>query len=163
HLFVPAARLARGVEDREHRARGDEPRRRAGDLDARGGARRAVAGERPLGQVRAGAGTLQGSEAARILHRAAARGGRGGPGAARAIEKLHTPGKGGIDDVAAFLKVEKSRFIKTLVYLGDGKPVVVLVRGDHDVNEIKLRKLLGVAEVVLASDTAVKEVTGAPV
>jgi prolyl-tRNA synthetase len=83
--------------------------------------------------------------------------------AEKAIEKVHTPGKGSIDDVAAFLKADKKRFIKTLVFLGDGKPVVVLVRGDHDVNEIKLRKLLGVTEVVMASDTAVKEITGAPV
>jgi prolyl-tRNA synthetase len=83
--------------------------------------------------------------------------------AEKAIEKVHTPGKGSIDDVAAFLKSDKRRFIKTLVFLGDGKPVVVLVRGDHDVNEIKLRKLLGVAEVVMASDNAVKELTGAPV
>ncbi len=81
----------------------------------------------------------------------------------RALEKVHTPGKGSIDDVATFLKTDKRHFIKTLVFLADGKPVVVLVRGDHDVNEIKLRKLLGVTEVVMASDTAVKEITGAPV
>jgi prolyl-tRNA synthetase len=83
--------------------------------------------------------------------------------AEKAIEKVHTPGKGSIDDVATFLKADKKRFIKSLVFLGDGKPVLVLVRGDHDVNEIKLRKLLGVAEVVMASDAAAKEITGAPV
>jgi prolyl-tRNA synthetase len=53
--------------------------------------------------------------------------------------------------------------IKTLVFLADGKPVVALVRGDHDVNEIKLRKLVGATELVLASDAAVAEITGAPV
>ncbi len=53
--------------------------------------------------------------------------------------------------------------IKTLVFLADGKPVVALVRGDHDVNEIKLRRLLGAAEVVLAGDAAIVEITGAPV
>jgi prolyl-tRNA synthetase len=83
--------------------------------------------------------------------------------AEQAIRKVHTPGKGGIDDVATFLETDASHFIKTLVFLGDGKPVVVLVRGDHDVNEIKLRKLLGVAEVVMASDKTVLETTGAPV
>jgi prolyl-tRNA synthetase len=91
---------------------------------------------------------------------------RGGPAPARverALEKVHTPGKKGIDDVAAFLEIAPARMVKTLVFLADGKPVVALVRGDHDVNEIKVRKRLGAQEVVLASDTAIAEVTGAPV
>src|SRR5262249_4791403 len=45
----------------------------------------------------------------------------------------------------------------------DGKPVVALVRGDHDVNEVKLRRVLGADDLALASDTKVAEVTGAPV
>ncbi len=42
--------------------------------------------------------------------------------------------------------------VKTLIYLADGKPIAVLVRGDRDVNEIKLKKALGVEELVLATD-----------
>jgi prolyl-tRNA synthetase len=84
-------------------------------------------------------------------------------GGERDRERVHTPGKGKIEEVAAFLKADARRFIKSLVYLADGKPVVALVRGDHDVNEVKLRKLMGATEVVMASDTAVKEVTGMPV
>jgi prolyl-tRNA synthetase len=92
---------------------------------------------------------------------------RGAPafdvGQERGITRLHTPGKGAIEDVAAFLKADPRRFIKTLVYLADGKPVVALVRGDHDVNEVKLRKLVGADEVVMAGDKAVEDITGAPV
>jgi prolyl-tRNA synthetase len=84
-------------------------------------------------------------------------------GAEAALTKVATPGKGKIEDVAAFLKIEPRRFIKTLVYLADGKPMVALVRGDHDVNEVKLRRLANATELVLAGEKAVLEVTGAPV
>jgi prolyl-tRNA synthetase len=86
----------------------------------------------------------------------------GAEGAPRSLEKVATPGRRTIDEVAAFLKIDARSTLKTLVFLGDGKPVVVVVRGDHDVNEIKLRKHLGVGEVVFASDAVVAEVTGAP-
>ncbi len=84
-------------------------------------------------------------------------------GAAGERAEVATPGKKTIDEVAAFLGVAPSTCVKTLVYLADGKPVVALVRGDHTLNEIKLKKAVGATEVVLASDTAVKEATGAPV
>jgi prolyl-tRNA synthetase len=78
-------------------------------------------------------------------------------------ERLDTPGKHSIADVSALLGVAPSRLVKTLIYLADGAPIAVLVRGDRDVNEIKLRKALDVADVVLATDATVKEVTGAPI
>jgi len=77
--------------------------------------------------------------------------------------RVATPGKHSIADVSAFLKVPPDKLVKTLIYLADGKPVAVLVRGDRDVNEIKLKKALSANQVVLATDAAVKEVTGAPV
>ena len=49
------------------------------------------------------------------------------------------------------------------IYLADGKPIAVMVRGDREVNEIKLAKALGVDTLALAGDAAVKEVTGAAV
>ena len=79
------------------------------------------------------------------------------------LRKLHTPGKKGIDDVAAFLAMSPARMVKTLVFIADGKPVAVLVRGDHDVNEVKVRRFIGAAEIALASDAVVTAVTGAPV
>jgi prolyl-tRNA synthetase len=77
--------------------------------------------------------------------------------------KVATPGKHSIADVSAFLNVPADKLVKTLIYLADGKPVAVLVRGDRDVNEIKLKKALAAEQLVLATDAAVKEVTGAPV
>jgi prolyl-tRNA synthetase len=74
-----------------------------------------------------------------------------------------TPGKHTIAEVSTFLKVPATSLVKTLVYLADGKPVAVLVRGDREVNEIKLKKALPATDLVLASDAAVKQVTGAPV
>ncbi len=78
-------------------------------------------------------------------------------------EEVHTPNARTIDEVAAFLGVASSMFIKTLIYSADGKPVVVLVRGDHTVNDVKLARLVGAAELELAPEAMVVAVTGAPV
>ncbi len=78
-------------------------------------------------------------------------------------KQVPTPGKHTIADVSAFLGVPPSRLVKTLVYLADGAPIAVLVRGDREVNEIKLRKALEATDLLLAGDAAVREVTGAPV
>jgi prolyl-tRNA synthetase len=87
----------------------------------------------------------------------------GTPPATEDRKRVATPGKHSIADVSAFLNVPAAKLVKTLIYLADGKPVAALVRGDRDVNEIKLKKALGVDQLVLATDAAVKEVTGAPV
>ena len=79
------------------------------------------------------------------------------------LEQVHTPNARTIDEVAAFLGTASSMFIKTLIYSADGKPVVVLVRGDHSVNDIKLARLIGAAELELAPEAMVVAVTGAPV
>jgi prolyl-tRNA synthetase len=79
------------------------------------------------------------------------------------MEKIATPGKGSVEDVGALLGLPATRFVKTLIYLVDGKPVAVLVRGDRIVNELKVKKALGATDIVLATEAAVREVTGAPV
>jgi prolyl-tRNA synthetase len=53
--------------------------------------------------------------------------------------------------------------IKTLIYLADGKPVAVLIRGDHDGNENKIRRGLGAETIELADPETIRKVTGAPV
>ncbi|HEY3358105.1 MAG TPA: proline--tRNA ligase [Polyangia bacterium] len=78
-------------------------------------------------------------------------------------QKVPTPGKHTVAEVTEFLRLPPQQLIKTLIYLADGKPVAVLVRGDHDVNEEKLKSALGVDELVLAGDKTVEEVTKAPV
>ncbi len=83
--------------------------------------------------------------------------------AVASLEKVSTPGKGSIDDVAEFLGVPATRLIKTLVIAApDGQPVVALVRGDRELNEAKLAKLLG-GPSPLADAATVERVTGAPV
>ena len=78
-------------------------------------------------------------------------------------EEVHTPNARTIDEVSAFLGTASSMFVKTLIYSADGKPVVVLVRGDHTVNDVKLARLVGAAELELAPEAMVVAVTGAPV
>jgi prolyl-tRNA synthetase len=97
------------------------------------------------------------------VEQAVARAPKDAPKATATQQKVSTPGKHSIADVSAFLKVAPEKLVKTLIYLADGKAVAVLVRGDRDVNEIKLKKALNASHVVLATDAAVKEVTGAPV
>lgn len=82
--------------------------------------------------------------------------------AALAPEPVLTPGQKTIEQVSAFLNIEPARLLKTLIYVADGDPVAVVLPGDREVNEIKLRKALGAAEVGLAADDVVQQVTGAP-
>jgi prolyl-tRNA synthetase len=79
------------------------------------------------------------------------------------METVSTPGSTSIEAVAAFLNVPPTRLIKTLVMNApDGSPVLVLVRGDRELNEAKLAKLLG-GPSPLADAPTVERVTGAPV
>src|SRR6266542_6769940 len=80
-----------------------------------------------------------------------------------ALEEVHTPGAGSIEDVFKMMKIKPNVFIKTLLYVADGKPLIALVRGDRDVNELKLKALLGAETLELAGDALVREVTGANV
>ena len=81
----------------------------------------------------------------------------------RPLEKVATPEKRTIDEVAAFLHVPHSAMVKCLIFVADGEPVVALVRGDYELNEIKLKNLLGATELEMAPDSVVEQVTGAPV
>jgi len=78
-------------------------------------------------------------------------------------ERLHTPGHGGIAEVAASTRIPVDRFLKSLVYVAGAQNVLAVVRGDHEVNEVKLARALGVAEVRLASAEEVRSATGAGV
>jgi len=75
---------------------------------------------------------------------------------------VDTPGKRTIREVCGFLKVEESTSAKLLVYLGDGKPLAVLLRGDHEANEAKVRRAIGVATLVPADPETIQKATGAP-
>ncbi len=79
------------------------------------------------------------------------------------LEEVATPDMRTIAAVSEFLGVSPERLCKTLVYLCDGRPVLALVRGDHELSESKLAASLGCDEIVLADDESVQELTGAPV
>ena len=81
----------------------------------------------------------------------------------RPLERVSTPGKRTIDEVTEFLGVNAGSMVKTLVLLADGEPVVALVRGDHDLNEIKFKNILGCEVIEMAGDDVVQKVTNAPV
>ncbi|MFQ5526909.1 MAG: proline--tRNA ligase [Thermoanaerobaculia bacterium] len=76
---------------------------------------------------------------------------------------VETPGQTTVDEVAAFLEVEPERVVKTIIYRTDQGPVAALVRGDREINPIKLKNHLGVQELELADAELVEEVSGAPV
>jgi prolyl-tRNA synthetase len=78
------------------------------------------------------------------------------------IEKVSTPGKKAVDEVSAFMGVTEDQLVKTLIYLADGNAVVALVRGDHELNEVKLKNIMGCNELELADPETVQKVTNAP-
>jgi len=88
----------------------------------------------------------------------------GGGNTLGSVDKVHTPGKGSIADVAKFLNAEVRSFLKSLLYVTEKNEVVMAcVRGDHEVNEIKLQNALGARELHLASESDVVKATGAKV
>ena len=80
-----------------------------------------------------------------------------------ALKQVDTPNVTTIEQVSNFLKCRPADMIKTLIYVADGKPLAVLVRGDHDANENKIRRAAKVQSLALATPEVIAEVTGAPV
>ncbi len=78
------------------------------------------------------------------------------------LEKIETPGKRKVGAVTEFLGISARELVKTMVFMADGEPVAVLLRGDHEVQVVKLQNFLGVDEVELASDQECFDATGVP-
>lgn len=76
------------------------------------------------------------------------------------MEKVDTPKAYTIEDVANMLKVPTSKLIKLLLFMADGKPVVALMRGDHELNEPKFRAFLKCTELVKADEETYTKITG---
>ncbi|WP_456465629.1 proline--tRNA ligase [Desulfurobacterium sp.] len=76
------------------------------------------------------------------------------------VEEVYTPDVKSIEDVAKFLRVKESSLAKLLVIIAEGKPYAVLLRGDREINELKLSRLLKVKDFRFATDEEVKELTG---
>jgi prolyl-tRNA synthetase len=78
------------------------------------------------------------------------------------FQAVPTPNKRTIREVCEFLKVGEATSAKLLVYLADGKPVAALVRGDHELNEAKFRRVIGATALVPAEAATIEKATGAP-
>ncbi|MGX1982785.1 prolyl-tRNA synthetase [Thermolongibacillus altinsuensis] len=73
------------------------------------------------------------------------------------LVKVHTPEQKSIEEVSSFLNVPKEKCIKSLLFKVDGRFVLVLVRGDHEVNEVKVKNLLEATIVELATPEETKK------
>jgi prolyl-tRNA synthetase len=78
-------------------------------------------------------------------------------------EKVNTPGQKTVEEVTAFLGVSPRELVKTIILDGDKGAVGILVRGDHEVNPVKVRRLVDDETLELAEPEVVEKVTGAPV
>ena len=86
------------------------------------------------------------------------------PGESRDLEEVATPDLKTIDEVSSHLGVEPRQMVKTLIYTSEKEELVaVMIRGDREINEIKLANHLDVLYPNLASDAQVESATGAPV
>ena len=79
------------------------------------------------------------------------------------MNKIHTPNSRTIEELTESLNTDAKHFAKTLIYRADDKCVAVMLRGDREVNETKLKNHLGAIELELASAEDVMRITGAPV
>ncbi len=79
------------------------------------------------------------------------------------LEEVHTPNMKKVSELEEFFKVGADKFIKTLIYKGSKGFYAVLIRGDIDVNEAKLRKELDDNEIALAESEDIERITGAEV
>ncbi len=79
------------------------------------------------------------------------------------LRRVPTPGAHTIAQITEFLHCSPERVAKTLIYLADGKPVAVMLRGDRDLNEVKLKNHLGCLDLEMADPATVETVTHAVV
>jgi prolyl-tRNA synthetase len=78
-----------------------------------------------------------------------------------APEEFHTPGRKTIAEVAEFTKLSETSQMKSLVMVADGKPVIALLRGDHQLSETKLASAVGANEVRPARPEEMRQWLGA--
>lgn len=79
------------------------------------------------------------------------------------VQEIDTPNVKTIEELTKFLNTSPDKFIKTLVYKADGKYYLVLIRGDLEVNETKLKNLLRAVELELAGPEEVLQLVGVPI
>jgi prolyl-tRNA synthetase len=85
------------------------------------------------------------------------------PAPSEAIAELHTPGTQSIEDVGKFLNLRTSQLVKTLIFDTDLGPVMVLIRGDREGNEIKIKNALGAQWLEMIAESRFEDETGGPI
>ncbi len=84
------------------------------------------------------------------------------PNLFKPLQKVRTPNQRTVEEVTQFLSVSPKELVKTLIFETDKGPIAALVRGDHEINEKKLKAILGTENLQLASEETVEEITHAP-
>lgn len=80
------------------------------------------------------------------------------------MEKIHTPNVHTIEELVEFMNAEPYNFAKTIIYKADDKYIAAMVRGDREINEVKLKNLVGCTDdLELAAPSIVREITNAEV
>ncbi|MCX5715516.1 MAG: proline--tRNA ligase [Candidatus Omnitrophica bacterium] len=79
------------------------------------------------------------------------------------IKEVKTPDTSTIEKVSKLLKCPPEQMVKTLIYKADGNHIAALVRGDHDVNEAKLKRFLKCEILELADPKSIQDATGGPI
>jgi prolyl-tRNA synthetase len=86
-----------------------------------------------------------------------------GGNAGEKLEKINTPNIRTVEELAAFVKMKPEDTAKTILYMADGKMIAAMMRGDREINEIKLKNVLDAIDLRLATAEEIKTKTGAPV
>lgn len=80
------------------------------------------------------------------------------PETLKEMKEVETPNQHTVEEVSAFLGIDQSSVVKTLIFKANDDLVAILLRGDHKINVLKLKKALGTSEVSLATETEIAEV-----
>ncbi|WP_167577624.1 proline--tRNA ligase [Ammoniphilus sp. YIM 78166] len=83
--------------------------------------------------------------------------------AAAETERIHTPGVKTIQQLAEFLAVPAENTVKSLLFKLDQQYVLALIRGDHELNDVKLKNMFDANVISMASEQEVKDILGSPV
>ncbi|MFH1612677.1 MAG: proline--tRNA ligase [bacterium] len=78
------------------------------------------------------------------------------------LEEIYTPNKKTVEEVAFFLNCSTQNLLKTLLYQYQEKYYAVLIRGDRELNETKLKKVLNLKEITLVESEKIQELTNSP-
>ncbi len=81
----------------------------------------------------------------------------------KVMEEVFGEGIIGVEELCQFMGIKAEQTTKTLIFESEKGVIVAAVRGDYDVNELKLKKVAGVKELKLASEEVVGRVTGAEI